>query len=357
MEFEGFFYYIIISIITYFIMTKYSYVDFSDDGRYVTFNKSYGVALVIFVIILIGLMPITGFYTADRGNYVSWYILYVGKEFSFNWSSANYLFENAYRYVACHDFPPSYLFLPLSTIYFVCMFWACNKFFPKDGFLAFVVYLGAFSTYSYGVNGAKAGAAASLFLLAIAFHNDKKKAALFCFLSLGFHHSMLVPILVFVITHFVKNRSIYLYAWLVSCVFAALGITTIQEFFANYSNEKGASYLAVSDSIRSVSGFRPDFILYSAVPIYLGYYFHKKFNIKSDTYDFLLNLYTGTNAIFILCSHGIFINRIAYLSWLIYPVVLIYPFLNCYLGINHNRFLLYTVLGHLSFTIFMFFVI
>lgn len=352
-ESEKIIYYIIVIIFTYYIVRQYAMVEVANPDRVNFSKKMLGSGIAVLLTLLIGLMPLTGHYTADRGNMVEWYYAFKGSKFAFSWEATNYLFDNAYDYVVSHVLPVNYLFLPVSAIYFGCMLWACNKFFPKDGLIAFIVYLGAFSSYSYGVNGAKAGAAASLFLIAMAYRENWKMAALFCFLSLGFHHSMAAPIVVFVMTCFVKDRKYYLYVWLASCVIAALGITYFQEFFSSFTDDSGANYLKIKTGIKYVSGFRPDFILYSAVPIYLGYYFHKNYDIESDTYDFLLNLYTGTNAIFILCSYGTYINRIAYLSWLMYPIVLIYPFLKFDLGDNHYRYLKYAVYGHLGFTLFM----
>lgn len=351
---ENIIYNLFVLILTYFLVSHYGTVDFVDPNRDNNSKPILALATVAFVVFLMGLMPFTGHYTADRANLVDWYVLYRGKHFVFSWDESNYLFDNIYAFIACNNFPPSYFFFPVAVIYVGCMYWACCRFFPKDSLLAFVVYLGAFSTFSYGTNGAKAGAAASLFLVAIAYRENWKMATLFCFLSLGFHHSMMAPIVMFVLTYFVKKRDYYFYAWLASCVIAALGITSIQEFLADFTDDRaGNGYLALTEVKRAVSGFRPDFILYSAVPIFWGHYLYRKYDLESDTYNFLLNLYTGVNALFILCSYGSYINRIAYLSWLMYPIVLIFPFLKFDLGDNHYRNLKYVVYGHLGFTLIM----
>lgn len=333
--------------VRWYVIEEDRQIGYNYDSQYVlTF------AIVIFLTWLVGLMPFTGHYTADRWNMVEWYVLYRDKKFSFSWDETNYLFDNFYAFIAIKRLPPSYFFLPVSAIYFGCILWACRKFYGHDVLLAFAVYLGAFSTLSYGVNGAKAGAAAALFLVAIAYRENKAMAALFCFLSLGFHHSMFVPIGMFVLTFFVKKREYYTYAWLASCLLAMFGISAIQEWLASLTEDN--SYISTTDAKQMVSGFRPDFILYSAVPIYLGYYFHRYSDVEADeTYNFLLNLYTGCNAFFIICSFGSYINRIAYLSWLMYPIVLIYPFLKFNQGDNHYRYLGYAVYGHLGFTLFM----
>ena len=106
----------------------------------------------------------------------------------------------------------------------------------------------------------------------------------------------------------------------------------------------------------NVSGFRPDFILYSAVPIIIGYYLINTKKIKDKTYHFLWCVYTLTNCVFLLCTYGSFINRIAYLSWLMLPFVLLYPYTNINWSKQQNEYLRYIIWGHLGFSLFMFFI-
>ena len=120
--------------------------------------------------------------------------------------------------------------------------------------------------------------------------------------------------------------------------------------FAGYTDEHGASYLKIQtgDTAKNVSGFRPDFILYSAIPIIIGYYLITVKKIKSERFIFLWCVYTLTNCVFLLCTYGSFINRIAYLSWLMIPFVLLYPFTNIRWSNQQDQYLRYVVLGHLA---------
>ena len=350
-ELERVAYYLLVVAFTYSAMTRYAYVDMTMPERENNSRIGASLALAVGIVWLIGLMPLTGHYTADRANYVSWYVIYVNHFTGFSWHKTNFVFDNFYEYIAGKGISAEFVFLPVSIIYIGCLLWACKRYFPNDTLLAFVVALGAFSSYSYGTNGAKAGAAASLFLVALAYRENKKLAALFCFLSIGFHHSMIAPIAAFVLALFIKEKKYFLYIWLVSLVMAAFHVTYFQGVFAGYSNERGTDYLQNTSNI--VSGFRPDFILYSAIPILLGYYLTKKYDIKSEIYNFLWNVYTTTNAVFLLCTYASYINRIAYLSWAMYPVVILYPFLNFDLGEKQYQYLRYVVYGHLGFTLFM----
>lgn len=311
--------------------------------------------LCVIIILFIGLRPINKQYFVDMADTAESYKL-IQDGLWIPVDNFNFIYDPLLYLFATLGIPVDFFFLFISSIYFGCILLACKKIFPHDTLLTFIAYLGAFSTFGYATNGIKAGAAASLFLGAIAFRDKKKIAILFLVLSLGFHHSMVAPIAAYVLAYFVKRRKWFLYGWLASLLMAALHITYFMTFFASQTDEHGSGYLegGVDDKIASVSGFRPDFILYSAIPIFVGYFLVKKYKIKSDFYDFIWSVYTITNSVFLLCTYGTFINRIAYLSWLLYPIVLLYPFLNIVWSKRQDVYLKYTIWGHLAFTIFMY---
>ena len=261
-----------------------------------------------------------------------------------------------------------YFYLLIAAIYFGGIWYACRKMFPNNSVAAILIYLIAFSTYSYSVNGIKAGAAASLFLIALAI-NDRDKSHLILFsllflaLSIGFHHSMRIPVVAFIICKIIKKPWVYTAFWIFCFIIAALHITFFQEFFVglgeDLGDEKVIGYLSIDDDPSaeiSFEEFRLDFILYSVVPIIVGWISVYGKKIESKGYYFLLNLYTLINAIWLLCIYANFTNRIAYLSWLMYPIVLIYPFLRENWGEKQYVIFKYIAYGHMLFTLFMNFI-
>ena len=136
---------------------------------------------------------------------------------------------------------------------------------------------------------------------------------------------------------------------------AAAHITAFAQLFAGYTTEHGANYLLLEGGHEGTKGgFRIDFILYSAMPILVWWYaeFKKKMNLSPLCKD-LFNLYLCLNGIWMLCMYANFTNRIAYLSWFLYPIVLIYPFLNEQWGKTRYKTFAYVMLGHLGFTLFL----
>ena len=93
------------------------------------------------------------------------------------------------------------------------------------------------------------------------------------------------------------------------------------------------------------------------MPILVGYWaVYKKRLQLSKIYTCLLNLYMTLNGTWMLCMYANFTNRIAYLSWFLYPIVLIYPYLNENWGPRRYKDFSKVMLAHLGFTLFMKFI-
>lgn len=325
-------------------------------------NASTGlIVLVLFLIFVIGLRPASGKYFVDMVNYIQAYdAFYDGVPFSFNWDVDSLLFDNYLALVGSFRLGTEFFFTTIAAIYFGAAFWGIKKMFPNDTMAAYLVFLGAFSTFSYATNGIKAGAAASLFILALAYRENLKICIPFVLISLGFHHSMILPVVAFVLTLVYKNPKVYLATWCLCLIASALHITFFQDLFARIivdtmDDTTGANYLqSVGSEWGGKSGFRLDFILYSAIPVLVGYWaIYKKKIQLSKSYICLLDVYLCTNGIWMLCMYAEFTNRIAYLSWFLYPVLLIYPYLNENWGQSRYRSFAQVMLVHIGFTIFM----
>lgn len=313
--------------------------------------------LILFLTFWIGLRP-NWFGFTDSRNYIRVIEYLEGSPFEFRFETDNILFDNLLTWFACNNLGWSNFFLVIASIYFGGILVACRKMFPRDTMYAVLIYLAAFSTFSYATNGIKAGAAASLFLVALAYRNKRWISYLFVALSYGFHHSMLVPIVAYVLVSLIKNPKYYLLVWCGALLMSALHITFFQVLFAGLADEQGAGYLAFdqNDETLYLTGFRFDFIIYSAMPVILGYYLIFKKRLQSESYNFIYNLYVLVNSVWLLCMYASYTNRIAYLSWLLLPIVLIYPFLNERVSPSQYKVVASIALLHLGFTLFMKFV-
>ena len=314
--------------------------------------RGVAVALLVFFVFFIGLRPVNEEYFADMSAYAYRLNISRGDPFVFDKTVANLFFDNWLAWMSSLSLNTSLVFVIFAGVYFGFIYLAVNRLFPNDTLLAFLVYLAAFSTFSYGTNGMKAGMAASTFLLAIAYRDHLWVSIPIAIFTYFQHHSMALVIAAYALTLIIKDSKYYFVGWFLCLLVAALHITYFQFWFASFTDEHGAEYLLTSRN----SGFRIDFILYSAVPILVGYLMKYKYKVESEMYTSLLNLYLCTNGLWLLCMYSDFTNRISYLSWFIYPIVLLYPFVNIEWSSRQPRYLRYVVYGHLAFTLFMMFV-
>lgn len=349
-----FIYMTIVSIATLIVCNRYK---MCSTKAIITDNANSALLLAIIWTVFIGLRPNDPVF-ADTIGYVAGYYYNLHEPFMLSADVENLLFDNIYRFFSSYDLGWHTLFVLLSGIYFIGTYIACRKFFPKNTLLAFLVFLGAFSTFSYATNGLKAGNAAALFLCALAYRSEKPIIALILVLvSWGFHHSMTPCVLAFFVVWFYNRPKWYFLFWIVCLVFSAAHITFFQTLFAGYTDEKGASYLDLENMAGwdGRTGFRLDFVIYSVMPILVGYWAVFKKKIDNLKYNRLLSTYLLMNGLWLLCMYAGFTNRIAYLSWFMYPIVLIYPLLDkdCNWGKYRFRTVSFFAVLHLGFTLFM----
>ena len=72
-------------------------------------------------------------------------------------------------------------------------------------------------------------------------------------------------------------------------------------------------------------------------------------------YIMFLSIYIICNSFWILVIKASFSNRFAYLSWFLFPIVLVYPLVMFKIRNKNNHYLGLIMLLHLGFTLFMFF--
>lgn len=293
------------------------------------------VALLVVFIVLVGLRPISGYAFGDTSTYAnSFKQMQRQHNFHFN-ENGDWLFDRM-MFRCSHLMPVSTFFLIIETLYIVPMAWACRRLLPRQWPLLMMFCLGAFSFFSYGVNGIRNGMACSLVLLALTFVRgnvwEKLFCALLCVLAYNFHHSTALPIGAMLAAYFLPRPKFWIGFW-----FAAIGLSlvageAVTQFFAGLGfDERFSSYTSdrsktTMEQFSSV-GFRWDFLLYSFMPVLLGYYAILKRGLSNKTYTLLLCTYLIANAFWIMVIRSAFSNRFAYLSWFLYPVVLGYPVL------------------------------
>lgn len=294
-------------------------------------NNICGIILAVAVIFHMGLRPVSGYYFGDTANYAnSFYQLQANYDhFELLWEG-EWLFDSIMLWFAVNSNIHMF-FLFCAFVYVGALWWALKRIFGDDYFVPLIVVMSMFTFYSYGVNGVRNGMASSLVILAMSFRRNIPVAIGLSILALGIHKSLSLTVYAGVLAIFVKNPKLYLWGWF-ACILVSLTTgETVSNMILSHgliSDDRFAGYLN-SDVDRdsfSKTGFRWDFLIYSAVPVAVGWYFIFKRKYTDKFYLWLFNIYLTTNAFWIIVIRANFSNRFAQISWFIMPLVLIYPF-------------------------------
>lgn len=311
-----------------------------------------GLIVVWAIILFMGLRPIESGFFGDTGAYLRVFRNLVDggttdhfeQDFGFNifmkWST-KWMSEILF-------------FLVCSFMYVFSQFIVAKKLFDNYWYYGFLILFSSFSFWPYGTNGIRNGLAASIVMLAFSFEKNKILALIFSLIGVSFHKTMLLPVLAFYITYYYNDPKIFLRIWLLSIPLSLVAGGAFEGLFASLGFEDDRlGYLVdgnVNDDEFAYTGFRWDFLIYSATAVYAGWYFIIKKGFEDNHYIRLFNVYLLANAFWVLVIRANFSNRFAYLSWFMIGLIIIYPFLKKEFMPNQTRKTLLIVVLYYAFT-------
>lgn len=312
-----------------------------------------GVILLLFCSLYIGFRPVNGKYFGDMRVYATVFEAYgegeaviLEKDVYFHqfmkWSSGVMSMELFFFICALMYIIPLYIF--------------SKRVFKEFWFYGFFALIISFSFWSFGVNGIRNGIATSMFLMAMSF---TKIRDIIIGISLAYaaHRSALIILGAWLITYRLKSPKLALAGWFVAIPLSlALG-SFWEAFFLNFGfgeEERLEGYLGETEDefsqTEAGSGFRWDFILYSALGVFTGWYFIIKKKFDDAFYTRMYIFYLITNAFWILVIRAAFSNRFAYLSWFVLGVIVVYPFLKMKFFSKQHLILARILLGYFFIT-------
>lgn len=148
-----------------------------------------------------------------------------------------------------------------------------------------------------------------------------------------------------------------IYLWFGCIVISLIAGGTFQNLFISIGfDERMSSYSSIEDDSMSAfshTGFRWDFLLYSAMPVLLAMVVRNK-GIYDSNFTLLANTYIIANSFWVLVCRVAFSNRFAYLSWFLYALVIAYAVIRIPIWNNQDRIAGWILIAHTSFTFIMF---
>lgn len=344
-------YYNILLVLILLVFASAQFTDLSDE-RNLQNKKVLGIGFLVFVLLYIGLRPISGYF-GDMVTYAAYYERYLSGEKLI--SEADLAFQIFMRW--------STTVMPVGTFFFVCaclyilpLYSASKNLVGKYWFYLFLTLVISFSFWGYAVNGIRNGIATTIFIYAI---SQKSRVLMLLLLALSYmtHNAMMIPLAALGLAYFVNRTNWFLIGWLLCIPLSlVLGGALEQAFSSFFEIERTAGYLTDIEETQnqfSRTGFRWDFLIYSFAGIYTGWYFIYKKKFDDPLYGLLFNTYVIANAFWVLVIRAAFTNRFAYLSWFLMAIVIFYPFLRRKFFDNQHRLIGRLILAYFAFTYIM----
>lgn len=347
------------------------------------------VLLTILLIVYMGLRPVS-FAFGDTINYAAGYRTATGLA-SYSLSLDKEWLWAAIMLSCKHSgLTVNVWFLLIEIGYLGFVFLALKKLLAENTWIAILFFLSAFSTFTFGVNGIRNGLACSMVIYAFAIAANQNfirlmMAAGVLLLAFGIHRSISLPIAAFLAASYViKSPKLAIYFWLLSIgislvaggpvinFFAGMGFDDRMSSYANSMNENASQF--------SQTGFRWDFLAYSAMPVWLTWYVVRKAEKERAMYgetveeaetgvlgagriadahsmrvfNILATTYILANSFWVMVIRAAFSNRFAYLSWFLYPIIIAYAVIRLHIWEDQDRKAGLILVLHAGFTIIMF---
>lgn len=299
--------------------------------------SSTGKVLVLAITLIVGFRPVSGYF-GDTVNYAAGFI---SRQASGQADFINSLFsfEGEFVFAGIQDFCVEYadihtMFLIFALIFFICQFIACRRLLGQYWFAPFVAMAGMIDYWGFAVNGIRNGAAANLMILALTYGRRYSVSIPLAILAIGIHKSMILVGCAAILAHYYRKTKMYLAGWFTCIFLSAVAGNTTSNLLLTYlggADDRMNNYLEYGKDASmmagfSSSGFRVDFLLYSAVPIFVGYWYTQLQKVEDTYYKWWLNIYIISNSFWVLMMKAAFTNRFAALSWFTAGIVLMYPF-------------------------------
>ena len=341
-------------------------------------NITKAVIILSLFIVFFGLRPNDNdpkLYMADTSGYANYYNkiqdgFILVEDFRLSDSDGDldkpkdFLFFDLMSSMAVADFPVEAFFLVIAALYLIPKMLLIRKWFGYNALLATLFVITTFGFYSGGINGIRNAVGSSLFALSMAYIVTEKFnwksfciGIVICYLAYNFHNSIIISLVALAGAYFViKTTNSAIVVWIFAIVLALSFGNAIALFGAQFFDDDRATKYIEAGMDNEVmtgfayTGFRWDFLLYSAMPILMGWYVTVKKGIKDKVYQILLNTYILANSVWVIFIYAAYNNRFAAISWALYSYVLLYPLVRYKIwGSQQSFFTGLILLGQLAF--------
>ncbi|NMH29508.1 EpsG family protein [Flavobacterium silvaticum] len=322
-------------------------------------KQGFGGFLVFFILMFMGTRPVSGYFI-DMRRYS---VMFEDFENGGQVAEGKDVFFDMFMQFCSQIMSMEMFFFVCAALFILPIYFACKRIFSEYWFYAFLITASSYVFWSSGVNAIRTGIGLSFCMLGIANHDRKGRMILAFILAMMGHKSMILLILAFVICQYYRNTKMLLYGWFASIllslafgglfenIFLAIGLGGDDRLAVYFSDEVDEA------TVTYVMGFRWDFLLYSAIAVFAGWYFIIKQKFYDEFYNTLFGMFLMANAFWVLVIRANFSNRFAALSWFFMGLIVVYPMLKKRFFKNQHRIVGLATLLFFGFTYIMLFII
>lgn len=301
----------------------------SDSSQTLVAPRGVGVVLVFAaVVLLIAFWP-DGL-SSDKINYRNTFENLAAGTYPYEYQPKDFLFFAYQKICAAVGMSSDAFFLLTSTIFCTNFFIAGKRIFLEKASLYFFAMTVSLGFFSYGTNTLRAGLALSFWVLALSFYPQRLKMLLLALIAVGIHKSTLIPVAAFASAFLVPRPRLLAVGWIgCLCISLAFG-EQIQAYFGNFfieAEDTRVSGYLLGESSRYEMGFRWDFVAYSLIPIVIGLWLRKGEFFCDRFFNLVFGTYIIANGFWLLVIRMPYSDRVAYLSWFLFPIIILYPLL------------------------------
>ncbi|WP_130734303.1 EpsG family protein [Flavobacterium sp. J27] len=223
-----------------------------------------------------------------------------------------------------------FFFLIIAFFYTYPIYLISKKWGKENALYLFLMLIGAFSFWAYGTNGLRNGLATSIFLFAIS-KKSLKYQLLWMIFAILIHKSTILIVVFYLIAFKFNDTKKIIYLWFISILLSLAVGSVLENFLLSIGvmgDDKITAYLNNIDQYAnefSKTGFRLDFLIYSATGVLAGWYYKIKKGFNNQFYNIVYAFYVIANSFWVIVIRAAYSNRFAYLSWFILSVIIFYP--------------------------------
>lgn len=303
--------------------------------------QSLTIIVGIIAVLLLGLAPALEIVGTDRPNY-AYMFASIDEYTNYDFRDVGFVYFLKLNNLITGGVTGGFIISAIIYIFSYCYFY--SKSCPNHVLYILLLTFLSMGFTSHHYNVLRAGLSIAFMLLAISKNQKIIYTLLFAFIGASLHASGVLIITGYLLTYVIKNIKLLYLLWIAVFIALSLGVfDSFDEYLNTLSvieDERVEDYLSGDDRGYKV-GFRLDFITYSLLPIVAGgiYVFVNKY--KDEYYLHIYRTYLLCNACWLIFNKIPHTDRIAYLSWILMPIILLYPIFNdSKAQVGHKRLLL-----------------